>query len=168
MLKNSIVWCHGQTIVELCQSALEVDCETGYQEQGNETLCASDGRTYRNQCYFVKQKCVVADLTISYLGPCETTSNLTTAAPVTTTMDPLDEWQILKRVFCTSNSTISCGTQPNPICGSNRQIYFNDCMFAKAKCQDDLLSVLPVNQCSGIIGRRRKRSTLMELVLGNK
>ncbi|ESP01996.1 hypothetical protein LOTGIDRAFT_157133 [Lottia gigantea] len=155
-----IIITRSEDLNSMCNKATDINCDHGYKAEGNELLCATDRRTYQNLCYFVKAKCSNQDLAILHFGPCTTETNndnqtLTTKSITrSTTQLPLDELEILQKVFCSTSKNIPCGNDHKPICASNGQLYQNDCEFAKAGCnRTDRLDILPQSSCmSHIIG----------------
>lgn len=44
--------CANTEVMELCRTAMEIDCDVDYAAEGDETLCATDGHTYANLYVF--------------------------------------------------------------------------------------------------------------------
>ncbi|XP_052790790.1 uncharacterized protein LOC128224782 [Mya arenaria] len=72
----------------------------------------------------------------------------TTQAPATTTIDPMSG--IIQGVFCSNLAAISCTTQGFVIvCGTDGQLYPNQCELSKAACANNQLTIEPdQSKCS--------------------
>ncbi|KAK7105735.1 tomoregulin-2-like [Littorina saxatilis] len=169
LLAVSSVRCdHKRLASTLCSLAIRIDCANDYLQEADETLCATNGHTYVNLCFFSKDKCTQPDLNIKHFGACQTTTatTSTTRGTATTSTSPpttlaksqpptpptatttstaksptttLDEYEILRRVFCAPESQVNCALFAQaPYCGSDFKIYNNECEFVRAQCSLDI------------------------------
>jgi len=65
-------------------------------------------------------------------------ADTTTKMPTTTTMPAKTTQDTLQQVFCASKDSVTCGTDLDPICGSDTNFYLNkytlDCSFGFPCC----------------------------------
>ncbi|XP_060073988.1 four-domain proteases inhibitor-like [Ylistrum balloti] len=143
----------------LCIDLLMLDCRN-HAAQSDEQICGSDGRTYPNHCYFVHSTCMFENLTIQSHGQCVVTSEKpSTAMPGTgTTMMPIaastmpsttpkTNSQVIQSVFCQSKDAIHCDLNISFVCGSDGQLYPNQCELSKAACDDPSLIKVDISLC---------------------
>ncbi|OQS02785.1 hypothetical protein THRCLA_21327 [Thraustotheca clavata] len=103
---------HLNRIVTVCPEA----CEAKYSP-----LCASNGKTYSNKCYFEVDSCRNNSITIVHHGECNQ-NEMSCSRPCTR-----EYW---------------------PICASNGITYANKCLFRIANCYaNGLLSIVSYGQC---------------------
>merc|ERR1712043_157039 len=74
-----------------------------------------------------------------------TDTSPSTVAPTTTT-DAIHN--IIANVFCQNAASISCATGFEIICGTDGQLYPNQCELSKAKCKDPTLDIADQSACS--------------------
>ncbi|XP_052261231.1 agrin-like [Dreissena polymorpha] len=142
-----------------CLHILPLPCTSGSE------VCGSDGVTYATRCHFAKAHCVSASITFAHNGPCvgmtSYTTLPTTSATTATTMktttsghtSPLTTnsllasttqsiSDILMEVFCHNLPSINCNTGFNVVCGSDGNLYPNECEFSKALCHSPGLKMM--------------------------
>ncbi|XP_045207272.2 agrin-like [Mercenaria mercenaria] len=126
---------------KLCLEILLVDCAR-HVTQGDEKVCGSDGVTYGNHCRFAHAVCefrsYLNPLKLRNHGPCQQTTPSTTADPVQS---------IIMNVFCQNINTLSCSNGVQILCGSDGQLYVNQCELSKAKCSNPTLTVADRSKC---------------------
>ncbi|XP_053379999.1 uncharacterized protein LOC128548665 [Mercenaria mercenaria] len=74
-----------------------------------------------------------------------TTTVMMTSTTAATTVDPIHA--IVQNVFCQNAATISCANDFQIICGSDGQLYPNQCTLSKQKCVDPTLTVADKSAC---------------------
>lgn len=85
----------------------------------HKTICASNGQSYRNQCYFNVSKCRAEKIEREILTEIEC-SNLIKM------QDSINNCQIEK-----------CSTKYDPVCGSDGITYTNICNFQQKNCKNN-------------------------------
>ncbi|KAJ8036066.1 Four-domain proteases inhibitor [Holothuria leucospilota] len=91
-------------------------------------VCGSDGETYSNSCELEVQKCLSGDTTLTEV-PCRGKRS-------------------------TEECPEMCTKQYDPVCGSDKVTYSNQCEFLKAQCQDPTLKLKGSGACDRIEKRR--------------
>ncbi|XP_053380442.1 uncharacterized protein LOC123536350 isoform X2 [Mercenaria mercenaria] len=74
-----------------------------------------------------------------------TTTVMMTSTTVATTVDPIHA--IVQNVFCQNAACISCANDLQILCGSDGQLYPNQCTLAKQRCVDPTLTVADMSTC---------------------
>ncbi|XP_053380443.1 ovomucoid-like [Mercenaria mercenaria] len=74
-----------------------------------------------------------------------TTTVMMTTTTAATTVDPIHS--IVQNVFCQNAASISCANDFQIICGSDGQLYPNQCEMSKQKCVDPTLTVADKSTC---------------------
>ncbi|OWF36377.1 tomoregulin-2-like [Mizuhopecten yessoensis] len=134
---------------------------------GDSPECGTDGVTYRNRCDFSKAHCDNRDLHVYAYTSCANVTlpggSPSTVAPVTVTpggnggvvtsmpavTSPpfLSGSEAVLDFICLEISHEKCGTESEPICGSDFRTYDNACEYQKAKCTHRELHVLTYHNC---------------------
>ncbi|XP_033758465.1 uncharacterized protein LOC117340800 [Pecten maximus] len=139
----------------LCDDIAHLDCNTYLQGDTDEKVCDNRHVLYHNFCEFSKAKCADNSITVASLGGCfgnhpveiytTTGPSITTPTPgpsiTTPTPDPI------LAVFCQNKDSITCPASLSPVCASNGQLYFNQCDFSLAYCNDTSLTLQDPNNC---------------------
>ncbi|XP_052810822.1 uncharacterized protein LOC128238702 [Mya arenaria] len=75
------------------------------------------------------------------------TTTQTTTTTIGTTTDPF--YSIMQNVFCMNVYTVQCHTEDfHIICGSDGNLYPNNCELSKAKCHDHTLTIVDPSNCT--------------------
>ncbi|XP_069134490.1 four-domain proteases inhibitor-like [Argopecten irradians] len=141
---------------------MSLDCKTQVTEHYE--VCGTDGVTYHNNCHFLQTSCVDTTLGLAHQGTCHLsttpvgTNSSLTSIPTTgsTTMEGTTPSvsslpsiaQIIHSVFCETKDSITCDHSLNLQCGSNGQVYPNECEFYKAACDDSALILTDSSKCA--------------------
>ncbi|XP_052790791.1 uncharacterized protein LOC128224783 [Mya arenaria] len=84
----------------------------------------------------------ITTTTVAQTTVAPSTATPTTTAPATTTFNPMAG--IIQGVFCSNMAAISCTTQGFVlICGTDGQLYPNQCELSKAACANNQLTIEP-------------------------
>ncbi|KAK7088749.1 ovomucoid-like [Littorina saxatilis] len=100
--------------------------------------CGTDGVTYSNMCQFSKAHCQVRELHVAHDGHCMTSG----LGPGT-----LPGGQAVYDFFCKNLEHQQCGTDQEIVCGSDDVTYTNLCLFEKARCGNNSLTVASYLAC---------------------
>ncbi|KAI8832013.1 hypothetical protein BC829DRAFT_449189 [Chytridium lagenaria] len=99
-------------------------CSTSSCSQLNNPVCATNGITYKNQCFLTAATCSDRSIRFSSQGECP----------------PVD---VTCPTTCSTTSTF--GT--TPLCGSNGVTYTNECFYRMASCKDASITVASIGYC---------------------
>ncbi|XP_019930700.3 serine protease inhibitor Kazal-type 10-like [Magallana gigas] len=137
---------------DMCDILRVIDCNHHYHSNGDETVCCTDGKTYKNKCWYVQAKCDNIRLEPMHAGACTeedknprsnmTSTNFTTDIPEAA--QTIDNFTLTQE-FCADPRP--CPSDLNPICGNNRIFYVNLCDFNKAKCKVPDLEKIGLSDC---------------------
>ncbi|KAJ8036067.1 Agrin [Holothuria leucospilota] len=141
-------------------------------------VCGSDGETYSNSCELEKQKCWSGDSTLKEV-PCGVQGKKRCSEKCTTDYNPVcgsDKVTYINqcefwKAQCQDPTLIlighgecdpigkkrcseKCTTDYNPVCGSDKVTYINQCEFWKAQCHDSTLILKGRGECDPI-GKKR-------------
>ncbi|XP_052817938.1 uncharacterized protein LOC128243954 [Mya arenaria] len=101
--------------------ACAIECPQVY-----DPLCASDGRTYVNECYLSQARCSDHELNIKYKGECASVR--------------------ARGIICT---TPWCWPTHALVCGSDGVTYDNQCELNNAMCDNEHLKTEHSGPCDG-------------------
>ncbi|XP_064613516.1 four-domain proteases inhibitor-like [Liolophura sinensis] len=125
-----------QNIFKHCDYVQHLDCSTFTKEE----LCASNGKTYREQCSLAVDHCLDKSIHKVHNGPCSTHHHTTPGAILGGTTVTLVE-----SVFCRALQHIDCSNhKKNTVCDSNGGRHESMCVYEKAKCEN---SGLHLKEC---------------------
>ncbi|KAK3107306.1 hypothetical protein FSP39_011567, partial [Pinctada imbricata] len=111
---------------EICGVVKRIDCTSHYEEIGEETLCGTDGQTYKNKCFYVKAKCKDIHIQTAHTGSCDSSSSLLKILTGSTTepaAPPLLYQFNVSEAFC--NDETPCPVTMDPLCGTDNVFYLN-------------------------------------------
>ncbi|XP_053374838.1 uncharacterized protein LOC123535070 [Mercenaria mercenaria] len=158
----------------LCHVFIHVDCNN-HVLPNDEQICASDGQTYDNHCFYAKARCdrildkrnyyngaLTNQLLLVNHGPCVVStvpvatttisrmavSTATTGSGITGTTAMVAQ-SILGNVFCQYRWSVNCGQDFAIVCGSDGNYYPNTCELLKWQCvHPTLRQVSDSNVCA--------------------
>ena len=98
-----------------------------------EPVCASDGKTYANYCFFKLQRCTESrDLTFTHNGKCKATAKAESSKG--------DEVELRSKRSDHADcpEAEDCLIEPyQPVCASDDKTYANYCFFKLQRCTED-------------------------------
>ncbi|XP_049859023.1 agrin-like [Schistocerca gregaria] len=117
-------------------------CPDYGDHEGSRPVCASDGRTYRNQCELRRAACAhAADLAVRFPGKCDPCESVRCAPPEVCQLDAD------RQPSCRCGET--CPLDLTPVCASDGRTYANECSLRQEACRTRrALTVLFRGKCS--------------------
>ncbi|XP_060565914.1 serine protease inhibitor dipetalogastin-like [Ruditapes philippinarum] len=146
----------------LCQEIMTEDCTVSYiPGEKDETVCGTDGVTYRNMCFFSQSRCNNKRIQMKHLGDCV----ITTTHPTTTGNFSFLFKDLKKRdstrvnivsasQLCQNLLSLDCmaynheGGRDETTCGTDNVTYRNYCYYSQARCKDDTLDLKAMGNCT--------------------
>ncbi|XP_052238356.1 uncharacterized protein LOC127849640 isoform X2 [Dreissena polymorpha] len=157
----------------LCPAIIDLDCAY-HHVVSDEHLCDTHGQTHNTYCEFAKARCreVIhpyqhpVALNLAYEGECTGVPTTFTATekpasdqtthenlPMTTiTEEPKKKsttsvHTVLQNVFCQQLRYVSCNSDYDIVCASDKRYYFNRCELAKVQCKERSLYEADFTRC---------------------
>ncbi|XP_069119149.1 uncharacterized protein [Argopecten irradians] len=160
----AIVTCVLGDTTHLCDDIAHLDCSTYQQADTDEKVCDNRNTLYPNFCEFSKARCADNSIHVASLGSCfgnkpvviytttaPTGPAISTPRPMVSTPSPTSAPTAtpdpILDIFCHNKDSITCPPQLAPVCGSNGKLYFNQCDFSLAYCDDTSLTLQDPNNC---------------------
>lgn len=109
---------HAETCVSSCREVYE-------------PVCASDNKTYDNECFFQYKKCSTKDETLTIVAKGECSSASGSSA---------------------SECPKACPTIWDPVCGSDGKSYSSECHLKIAACKEKTLTLASKGECASSSG----------------
>merc|ERR1712137_858302 len=117
--------------VVLCASLSEraKDCHGMFCAEIYAPVCGTDGITYSNACELGIATCKNATVTQKHPGPCG----------------------VHIGVGRSTDCSIACLANWDPVCGNNGKTYGNDCELNVANCQDNTITKVHGGACADLL-----------------
>lgn len=113
-------------------------------------VCASDGVSYDNECFFAYVKCVTQNTTLAIQadGICDSNSSSSTrdSATGSDSASASDSGSAGSAFDCAQE--FACLEIFDPVCGSDGETYSSDCFLALANCADPSVTQTHTGECS--------------------